>query len=104
MKKHVKESGDYREIHIMYRDGLFTCGGGQLENPTLWVVDCLWDNTTRKDKILSKKYYKDGMQLLEKWMSGCSRWNVVFLCLEGANVRFLVKNLEESHRIIRYGT
>ena len=37
-------------------------------------------------------------------MSGCPRWNVVFLCLEGANVRFVIEDLEGSHRIIHYGT
>ena len=78
----------------MYRGGLFTCGGDQLENPTLWVVDCRWDNITRNDKTWSKKYYKDAIQLLEKWMSSFSRWNVVFFCLECANVRFSKEIIE----------
>ena len=88
----------------MHRGGLFTCGGGQLENPMLWVVDCRWKSTTRNDKAWLKKNYKDAMQLLEKWMSSCPRWNVVFLCPEGTNVRFLIEDLEENHRIIRYKT
>ena len=88
----------------MHQGGLFTGGGGQLEKPMLWVVDCRWGCTASKDKEWSKNDYTDAIMLLEKWMSCCPRWNVVFLCLEGANVRFLVKNLEESHRIIRYGT
>ena len=29
---------------------------------------------------------------------------MVFFCPEGANVRFLIEDLEENHRIIRYGT
>ena len=34
VKKHVKGSGDYQNIHMIHRDALFTCGGGQLKNPT----------------------------------------------------------------------
>lgn len=37
-------------------------------------------------------------------MSGCLRWNVVFICPKCANVDFLIEDLKESHRIIRHGT
>ena len=104
IKKQVKGSEEQREIHIMHRGGLFTSGGGQLGKPTLWVIDCRWGSTAGEDKTWSKKDYMEAIQLLENWMNGCPRWNVVFLCPEGANVRFLIEDLKERHRIIRYGT
>ena len=37
-------------------------------------------------------------------MSDWLQWNVMFLCLEGTNMRFMIEYLEESHRNICYGT
>jgi hypothetical protein len=104
VKKRVKGSDEQRDIHIMRRGGLFIDGGSKLEKPTLWVITCRWGSTAGKDKTWSKQDYNETIQLLEKWISGCHLWNVVFLCPKGANVRPLIADLEESHRIIRYGT
>ena len=87
----------------MHQGGLFTDRGGKLENQHYG-----WQTVDGK---LQQEMIKYGLKKLQRsnsvitevdeWLS--SKKNVVFLCLECANVRFLIYDLEDIYRIICYG-
>ena len=104
LKKRAYGSTELQDVHIMHRGGLFTGGSGQLGEPTLWVVDCRWGGSERPDKPWTSQDYENSFEILQDWMNGGPRWNVVFLCPDGEDRRSLVKKLRSPGRIVHHGT
>ena len=78
-------------------------GTGALGEPTLWVVDCRWRSSAAEEKAWDFQDYGRAMKMIGRWMKACPRWNLVLLCLEGEDMRSLVRDLKTSDRTIQYG-
>ena len=78
----------------MHRARLFTGGIGEVEEPTLWVLDCHWGGQKGDEEAWTYEEYETAMEVMGRWMHACPQWNVVLLCPEGKDMRSLVKELE----------
>ena len=49
---------------------------------------------TGDDEAWTYEEYETTMEVMGRWMHACPQWNVALLCLEGKDMRSLVKELE----------
>ena len=100
LQKPIERSEEVQDVQIMHRGGLFTGGIGELEELALWVLDCRWGGKTGDEEAWTYEEYETAMEVMERWMHACPRWNVALLCTERKDMRSLVKELELPDRII----
>ena len=100
LQKRIQGFEEIRDVQIMHRGGLFTGGTGELGELALWVLDCRWEGKIGDEEAWTYEEYETAMEVIERWMHACLRWNVALLCHEGKDMRSLVKELERLDRII----
>lgn len=103
LQKPLKGFEGVRDIHIMHRGGLFSGGSSELGEPALWIVDCRWGSRAREETAWSFHDYETAITIIGRWMNACPRWNLIFLCPEGEDRRFLEEDLKQSGQTIHHG-
>ena len=104
LQKPVERSEEVRDVQIMHRGRLFTSGIDELGEPALWVLDCRLGGKSGDEEAWTYEEYETAMEVMERWMYACPRWNVALLCPERKDMRSLMKELERPDRIIRHGS